>query len=414
MMYTISIDQFFCAHYGLNLQQGAVYKFCYDLPSWADSIIENENTWYFASRNKALEELPVLSENADTFYRHYKKLQEKGVIFWMKKGGKDYVRLEKSIAKNWNRKNFREENKSKSKSEKISKKASKLEKKFENGSEKFPTNKNTTSLLENHNNKSTKETKVSDTHSKPNSKVDNKQPIDKHSHKPPKEKEKELREKENLKAVEISGDSEPTMLNVIKLFKKLSGKSQVREHIKTNHNYAKTILKCAENNMKLIEGVFKMKIFEWKDNVLMREHIELSTFGRTKNFDKYIDKYLEVEANPIAKAQFIEKVKLETLRFAKKENTQPQINDETFNKALELFEKHIDKKTDIALAYAEYQKYKAEMIAKKPETYNFERVFKISVDMYTKNVREGFWSKEFTPAFHNWIKKRTWLKPPQP
>ena len=144
MIYTILIDQRFCIEYKLNLQQGAIYKFCYDLSTWAESIQYLGNTWYFASRNKVVDELSLVTDKPDTVYRIYKQLTEKGVIFWTKNGGKDYIRLEKNIAKNWNRKNFRVEKES----EKNPKKAENLGKKSESSSEKNPTDKSTIPLLD--------------------------------------------------------------------------------------------------------------------------------------------------------------------------------------------------------------------------------------------------------------------------
>ena len=174
-------------------------------------------------------------------------------------------------------------------------------------------------------------------------------------------------------------------------------------------------MKCADNDMNLIEGVFKMKIFEWKDNTFMREYIQLSTLASVKNFDNYVEKYLEMEVNPIAKEQFIEKVNMENSKFVNKES-QPLPTDPTFNKALTLFEATISKKTDIPLAYNEYKKLKTEMEAQKSHipNFNFEKRFFGIVDKYTKNVREGYYSKEFSPAFHNLIIKKTWLNPPLP
>ena len=187
--------------------------------------------------------------------------------------------------------------------------------------------------------------------------------------------------------------------------------------VPTNRNSVRKILKYCQNDLELLRGIIEVQKLNTVGTALRFRNLKnLAVQG---NWDRYFESYMRCKESDEEKKRLeiqakIEENKLEylTQKITGEEKPQPQINDENFNECLTLFEKHISKKTDIALAYAEYQKYKAEMIAKKPESYNFERVFKISVDVYTKNVREGFYSEEFTPAFHNWIIKRTWLNPP--
>lgn len=127
MRYNIIINQAKAKEWGLNLQQASVFSFFYELPSWADSIIEDDKIYYFASKNKAVEELPILTEKKDTMYRIYRQIEEKGLISILKKDGKDYV-LVTDKGKSWNDFKYNSE-----------KNPNKLGKKSEGSSEKNPT-----------------------------------------------------------------------------------------------------------------------------------------------------------------------------------------------------------------------------------------------------------------------------------
>ena len=101
MRYTISIDQTHSIEWGLSLSEAALFSFIYSLPAWAEQIHVNGQTWFFASRNKAIDEMPIITDKADTIYRLYKSLQLKGVIDWQKFGEKDCIMITEK-GKLWN------------------------------------------------------------------------------------------------------------------------------------------------------------------------------------------------------------------------------------------------------------------------------------------------------------------------
>ena len=102
MKYTILIDQAKSIEWGLSLSEAAMFAFAYALPSWAEQIHVNGQTWYFGSRNKAIDEMPLITDKPDTVYRLYKSLQSKGLIEWQKFGEKDCIRLTE-LGKQWNK-----------------------------------------------------------------------------------------------------------------------------------------------------------------------------------------------------------------------------------------------------------------------------------------------------------------------
>ena len=101
MKYTISIDQTHSIAWGLSLSEAAMFSFLYSVPSWAEQIFVDNQVWFFASRNKAIDEMPIISDKSDTVYRLYKSLQSKGVIDWKKFGEKDCIRITEK-GKQWN------------------------------------------------------------------------------------------------------------------------------------------------------------------------------------------------------------------------------------------------------------------------------------------------------------------------
>ena len=101
MKYTINIDQVKSLEWGLTLSEAALFSFVYALPSWAEQMHIGGQTWYFGSRNKAVQEVPIITDKPDTIYRLYKSLQAKGLIEWQKFGEKDVIRLTDK-AKEWN------------------------------------------------------------------------------------------------------------------------------------------------------------------------------------------------------------------------------------------------------------------------------------------------------------------------
>lgn len=128
MKYNISIDQPRSIEWGLSHAEAFMFSFCYSLSSWATPIFIDGEVYYFASRNKAIEEMPLITDKPDTVYRLYKSLAEKGLIDFVKFDNKDCIKLtEKSKA--WNS----EKNPS------VGKKSELLGKKSENDSEKNPT-----------------------------------------------------------------------------------------------------------------------------------------------------------------------------------------------------------------------------------------------------------------------------------
>lgn len=106
--YTI-LDNETMSFWGLTIQEGFLFEWMFTLPSWANKLIVEGEVFYFASKNKACDDLPMLTEKPDTMYRYYKKLQAHGLIEIKKLDGKDYIRLMEKT-KDWNKSDWSDKN----------------------------------------------------------------------------------------------------------------------------------------------------------------------------------------------------------------------------------------------------------------------------------------------------------------
>lgn len=101
MRYTTLINNVKSIEWNLDLKEAYLFAWFYELPSWAEKVIIEHHVFYHASKNKAVNELPILTEKVDTMYRYYKKVESKGLVKIKKIDGKDYIALTEK-GKTWN------------------------------------------------------------------------------------------------------------------------------------------------------------------------------------------------------------------------------------------------------------------------------------------------------------------------
>lgn len=141
MRFTSNLNNLKCMEWKINATQGVLFSLLYEAHSWSKEVIIDNKVYYFVSRNLILKELPMFFDKADTVYRNFKKLEEVGVIEYLKKDKMDLIRVTEK-GKTWN---FTENNSEKNPSieEDSEKNPRELGKKSENNSEKNPTYKDT-------------------------------------------------------------------------------------------------------------------------------------------------------------------------------------------------------------------------------------------------------------------------------
>lgn len=100
MQFALTLDFQFAKEFELNLTQTALFGYIAQSPIWAETIIINNEVWYWASRNKIVEELPTVFNTADSVYRNLKVLTQKGLINYSKVEGKDLISFT-NLGKKW-------------------------------------------------------------------------------------------------------------------------------------------------------------------------------------------------------------------------------------------------------------------------------------------------------------------------
>lgn len=150
MQYTLTISQTKALEWGLNAQQALLFSFVYECPSWANPITTDNGVFYALSKAKIVEELPLLTNKPDTAYRLLKQLEAAGIIELSHTAGITLVRLTEK-GKEWNKALDGSEKYPSKKAAKgrknirgtSEKSPSKVGKKSDAGSEKSPTNQDT-------------------------------------------------------------------------------------------------------------------------------------------------------------------------------------------------------------------------------------------------------------------------------
>lgn len=103
MQFTITINQAKALEWGLNAQQALLFAFVYESPSWAKLVQTADGDFYALSKAKIIEELPLLTDKSDTAYRLLKQLASVGVIDLSSTASITLVRLTEK-GQEWNRK----------------------------------------------------------------------------------------------------------------------------------------------------------------------------------------------------------------------------------------------------------------------------------------------------------------------
>ncbi|MGM0783869.1 MAG: hypothetical protein ACQEUM_07140 [Pseudomonadota bacterium] len=138
MQYTVTVNQAKAMEWGLNSQQAMLFAFLYEVPSWANPVTREAEVFYALSKAKVIEELPLLTDKPDTVYRMLRVLRDKGLIDLDSTNEITLVRLTDK-AKGWNKK----QDGSEKYPGQVGKKSEPGRKKIRRGSEKSPTNQDT-------------------------------------------------------------------------------------------------------------------------------------------------------------------------------------------------------------------------------------------------------------------------------
>ncbi|HHE3654164.1 TPA: hypothetical protein ACPDWD_001481 [Pasteurella multocida] len=101
MRYSTYINNQKCLEWDLNPTQGALFDLINQSASWAQAIAMDGTVFYWVSKGKVIEQLPLFYKKMDTVYRHFTDLHKKGLIEYRKQNDKDLIRLT-AKGREWN------------------------------------------------------------------------------------------------------------------------------------------------------------------------------------------------------------------------------------------------------------------------------------------------------------------------
>lgn len=80
MRFNLYINQVMVLEWGLNLAQAAVFSVLNEASNWADSTVFDGDVYYWFSKSKLIDELPMVTDKPDTAVRHMAALEKAGLI----------------------------------------------------------------------------------------------------------------------------------------------------------------------------------------------------------------------------------------------------------------------------------------------------------------------------------------------
>lgn len=140
MRYSTYINNQKCLDWGLNANQGALFDLLNQAVSWAKPIHLHGQVFYWVSREKVIEELPLFYSKPDTVYRHFKELDEKGLVVYQKYDDMDLIALTEK-GKTWNEFDLHAASNSSDSNPTLGNKSESTRKQIRNSSDSNPTDK---------------------------------------------------------------------------------------------------------------------------------------------------------------------------------------------------------------------------------------------------------------------------------
>jgi DNA-binding transcriptional ArsR family regulator len=96
MKYTLAINQKQAIELGIkNLSSAIIFDYLTTCATWADTVVINNEVYYWVARTKIIEEIPLLDLKPDSVYRHLKILSKLGLIEYKKQDKKDIIKITK-------------------------------------------------------------------------------------------------------------------------------------------------------------------------------------------------------------------------------------------------------------------------------------------------------------------------------
>lgn len=96
MKYQLNVNQQQAIELGItHINQALIFDLLTTVASWAETIVIDDEVFYWVSRQTISSELKLLGLKNDTVYRNFKKLDNLGLINYKKYGKKDCIKITK-------------------------------------------------------------------------------------------------------------------------------------------------------------------------------------------------------------------------------------------------------------------------------------------------------------------------------
>uniref|UniRef100_UPI003A94853F hypothetical protein n=1 Tax=Halarcobacter sp. TaxID=2321133 RepID=UPI003A94853F len=96
MKYQLNVNQQQAIELGItHINQALIFDLLTTVASWAETIVIDDEVFYWVSRQTISSELKLLGLKNDTVYRNFKKLDSLGLINYKKYGKKDCIKITK-------------------------------------------------------------------------------------------------------------------------------------------------------------------------------------------------------------------------------------------------------------------------------------------------------------------------------
>jgi len=96
MKFSLFVNQYQAIELGIkNIQEAVIFDLLTTASTWANPEIVDNQVYYWVSRTKIVEMLPILNLKADSVYRYLKHLNEIGLVEYKKDKKKDLIIITK-------------------------------------------------------------------------------------------------------------------------------------------------------------------------------------------------------------------------------------------------------------------------------------------------------------------------------
>lgn len=98
MRYSLYVNQVKSLEWKLTLSEAIILDYIVRTLAWKSTFYIDGKLYYWISRTKVIQDMPIITEKPDTIYNIFKSLHKKGLIVYLKQNAKDLIHITKKSA----------------------------------------------------------------------------------------------------------------------------------------------------------------------------------------------------------------------------------------------------------------------------------------------------------------------------